>query len=254
MGQGEMKMRQLCLLNNEIGWRAKVGLLVPSPNWVVETWFNNVAPQGVAFHVSRMSLGEISPEAVEDMVKEGLRAVREVASAEVDLIAECCTVSTLIKGPEFEEKMIRQFEEEAGGIPVTTATRSIIKALERLDMKRIVIVHPYPEAFDEWEIRYFTECGIEVLGSKGMGIVDVPGLAAPSPEEIYRLAKKAWIPEADGLFISCLNFRAQSAIQALESDLMKPVVTSAQATLWNILRTVGVNETVPGYGGLMACV
>ena len=37
VGQGEMKMRQLCLLNNEIGWRAKVGLLIPSPNWVNET-------------------------------------------------------------------------------------------------------------------------------------------------------------------------------------------------------------------------
>jgi len=245
-------MKRLGLLNNEIGWRAKVGLLVPSPNWVVETWFNNVAPEGVAFHASRMTLGEISPEAVEDMVKEGLRAVREVASAKVDLIAECCTVSTLIKGPVFEEKMISEFKEEAGGIPVITATGSIIKALERLDMKRIAIAHPYPEAFDEWEIRYFTECGIEVLGSQGMGIVDVPGLAAPSPEEIYRFAKGAWISEADGLFISCLNFRAQSAIQALEGDLMKPVVTSTQATLWNILRTVGVNEPIPGYGSLLS--
>jgi len=244
-------MGQVSLLNNEIGWRAKVGLLVPSPNWVVETWFNNVAPQGVAFHASRMSLGEITPEAVDDMVKEGLRAVREVASARVDLIAECCTVSTLIKGPEFEERMIREFEEAAGGIPVTTATHSIIKAFETLNMKRIAIAHPYPEAFDEWEIKYFTECGIDVLGSKGMGIVDVPGLAAPSPEEIYRFARQAWISEADGLFISCLNFRAQAAIQALESDLMKPVVTSAQATLWNILRTVGVNEALPEYGTLM---
>jgi maleate cis-trans isomerase len=40
-------------LNSEFGWRAKVGLLVPSPNWVVEAWFNNVGPEGVAFHVSR---------------------------------------------------------------------------------------------------------------------------------------------------------------------------------------------------------
>lgn len=239
-------------LNSEFGWRARVGLLVPSPNWVVEAWFNNVAPEGVAFHVSRMTLGEISPHAVDDMINEGLRAVREVASAKVDLVAECCTVSTLIKGREFEEKMIKDFEREAGGIPVTTATTSIIKACEQLNMKRIVIAHPYPEEFDKWEIRYFTECGIEVLGSKGMGIVDVIELAKPSPEEIYHFAKSAWIPEADGLFISCLNFRAQATIQALENDLMKPVVTSAQATLWNILRTVGVNEKISGFGRLMS--
>jgi len=82
--------------------------------------------------------------------------------------------------------------------------------------------------------------------------VDVIELAKPSPEEIYHFAKTVWIPEADGLFISCLNFRAQAAIQALENDLMKPVVTSTQATLWNILRTVGVNEKISGYGRLMS--
>jgi len=245
-------MLQPYFLNNEFGWRAKIGLLVPSPNWVVETWFNNVAPEGVAFHVSRMSLGEISPDAVDDMIKEGLRAVRELASARVDLIAECCTVSTLIKGRKFEEEMIREFEEAAGGIPVITATTSIIKAFEQLNMKSIVIAHPYPEEFDKREIKYFTECGIEVLASKGMGIVDVVELARPSPEEIYQFAKTAWIPEADGLFISCLNFRAQAAIQALENDLLKPVVTSTQATLWNILRMVGVNERISGYGQLMS--
>jgi len=161
-------------------------------------------------------------------------------------------VSTLIKGRKFEEEMIREFEEAAGGIPVITATTSIIKAFEQLNMKSIVIAHPYPEEFDKWEIKYFTECGIEVLASKGMGIVDVIELAKPSPEEIYHFAKTVWIPEADGLFISCLNFRAQAAIQALENDLMKPVVTSTQATLWNILRTVGVNEKISGFGRLMS--
>ena len=245
-------MPQPCFLNNEFGWRAKVGPLVPSPNWVVEAWFNNVAPEGVAFHASRMTLGKITPEAVEDMIKDSLRAVREVASAKVDLIAECCTVSTLIKGREFEEKMIQDFEREAGGVRVTTATTSIIRAFEQLNMKRIVIAHPYPEAFDEWEIKYFRDWGIEVLASKGMGIVDAVELARPSPEEIYHFAKEVWIPGADGLFISCLNFRAQAAIQPLENDLMKPVVTSTQATLWNILRTVGVNEKISGYGRLMS--
>ena len=154
-----------------------------------------------------MTLGEISPHAVDDMVNGGLRAVREVASAEVALIAECCTVSTLIKGREFEEKMIKDFEREAGGIPVATATTSIIKAFEQLNIKRIVIAHPYPEAFDEWAIKYFTECGIEVLASKGMGIVNVVGPARPSPEEIYHFAKSAWTPEADGLFISCFELQ-----------------------------------------------
>jgi len=148
--------------------------------------------------------------------------------------------------------MIRDFEDESGGIPVITATSSILKAFGRLGLKKIVIAHPYPEEFDRWEMKYFSDSGIEVLASKGMGIVDVVELARPSPEQIYRFARAAWMPEADGLFISCLNFRAQAAIQALEHDLEKPVVTSSQATLWNILRTVGVHEKISGYGRLLS--
>ena len=251
-GEGKIEMvREMCT-SNEFGWRARVGLLVPSPNWVVESWFNRVAPEGVAFHVSRMNLGKISPDAVNDMIAEGFRAIREVSSARVDLIAECCTVSTLIKGLEFEENMIRDFEDAAGGTPVITATSSILRAFGQLGLKKIVIAHPYPDEFDKWEIKYFSDSGIEVLASKGMGIADVVELAKPSPEEIYRFARSAWMPEADGLFISCLNFRAQGAIQALENDLGKPVVTSCQATLWNILRTVGVKEKIPGYGQLLS--
>jgi maleate isomerase len=55
-----------------------------------------------------------------------------------------------------------------------------------------------------------------------------------------------------GYLSAALNFRARAAIQALENDLLKPVVTSTQATLWNILRMAGVNERISGYGQLMS--
>lgn len=46
---------------------------------------------------------------------------------------------------------------------------------------------------------------------------------------------------ADGVFISGTNYRTFEIIEQLEADLDKPVVTSNQATLWDALRTMGVD-------------
>ena len=37
-----------------VGWRAKLGVIVPSTNTVVEHDFNRMAPTGVTCHAGRM--------------------------------------------------------------------------------------------------------------------------------------------------------------------------------------------------------
>src|SRR5437762_686141 len=56
---------------------------------------------------------------------------------------------------------------------------------------------------------------------------------------------------ADVLFISCMNFDAMPAVQALEDRLGKPVVTSHSATLWRALTLAGIDTPIPGYGRLL---
>jgi maleate isomerase len=47
------------------------------------------------------------------------------------------------------------------------------------------------------------------------------------------------------VFVSCTNYRTFEVIERLEADLGKPVVTSNQATLWDALRTLGVDDDLP---------
>ena len=39
---------------------------------------------------------------------------------------------------------------------------------------------------------------------------------------------------------------------ALESELGKPVITSTQATLWQLLRSAGIRTRIEGYGQLLS--
>ena len=119
----------------------------------------------------------------------------------------------------------------------------------------MALTSPYPHSYHEAESRYLAEAGIETVAASGMGFVTAAEFAAVSPEEIYRFALEAWQQnggEADGLFVSCMNFDAMAAARALEDAIGKPVVTSHSATLWRALALAGVAEPVHGYGRLLA--
>lgn len=234
------------------GWTAKVGAILPSNNTVIEPWFYHVTPPGVTFHFARMTLGKGEGlEAIKRMSDDSLSAARQLATIPVDVIAYCCTASTLIMGPHHDKELVTRLDSETG-IRSTTTTISILNALNSLKIRKLSIISPYTHDIEELEVKYFSECGYEVLDAKGMNL-SVHELDKPSPEEIYHFAKRGFDDRADCLLISCLNFRAQACIQPLEDELRKPVVTSAQAVLWNVLQMLEINEHLDRYGQLLRC-
>jgi maleate isomerase len=125
-----------------------------------------------------------------------------------------------------------------------------LKALEALQARRLSMVSPYTHDIEELEIKYFHDCGYDVLNAKGMNL-GIYELDRPSPDEIHEFAKRGFENKAECLLISCLNFRAQPCITSLEEELNRPVVTSAQAVLWNVLEMLGIDESIDGYGRLL---
>ena len=64
-------------------------------------------------------------------------------------------------------------------------------------------------------------------------------MIAVEPGEWYRRVKRQRHDDADAYFISCTAIRAAEAIEPLERDLGKPVVTSNQAMVWHSLKPAG---------------
>ena len=56
--------------------------------------------------------------------------------------------------------------------------------------------------------------------------------------------------KADTVFISCTGLRTIGAIEALEADLGRPVVSAIQATFWDALCIAKVHDVQPGFGSL----
>ena len=232
---------------------ATIGLVVVSASRVSELRYPRAVPQ-VAFLTSRMMLGGDGLEALLEMERNSSRAVEELASAGVDSIAYCCTVSGAQRGLEKDREFCEEMEREFGS-PTTSTMLAAAEALQHLGICRVVLTSPYPHNYHEAESRYLAEAGIETVAASGMGFEKAAEFAAVTPDEIYRFSLDAWEQsggDADGLFVSCMNFDAMAAVQALEDAIGRPVVTSHSATLWRALALAGIDEPVQGYGRLLA--
>jgi len=233
------------------GWRARIGLIVPSSNTTMESEFWKLAPPGVSIHTSRIKLVEVTAEALKEMVKEVTRAAEELATAEVDVIVFGCTTGSLLEGIEWENRLRESIESKVGIKTVTTA-QAVVEALRKLKAKKIVVATPYIDELNEREKKFLEENGFKVLKIKGLGIIKNSEIGKQEPWVAYRLAKEVFQKEADAVFISCTNFRTIEIIEALEQDLERPVVSSNTASFWYALRSIGITTKIEGYGKLLA--
>jgi len=234
------------------GRRARIGIVVPSVNTVMEPWANRIVPEGVSLHFSRMYIpAETTAASLIEMDRtDGKSALRQLSSIFPHVVAYGCTASSIVQGLAYDAHLRAEIAE-GYAVPATTAAHAIISALHAVGAKCISIVSPYPAKIDEAEHHYFSDAGFEVLGGAFLGIVDGFRLAEPSPETLFDLGKRGMDPKADALVVSCLNTRSHTVIDRLEQALGKPVVTSTQATLWHALRLAGISDPIEGYGELM---
>jgi maleate isomerase len=234
------------------GRRARLGIVVPSVNTVMEPWAQRTVPAGVSVLAARMFIPPATTaETLIEMDRtEGQMAIRQLSSVFPDVIAYGCTASSIVQGLDYDSHLRAEISE-AYKVPSTTAAHAILTAADALGARKVSIVSPYTQEVDEAEHRYFESAGLEVLGGACLGISDGFGLAEPDPEALFELGRKGFDPRSDALIMTCLNTRSHTVIDRLERALAKPVITSTQATLWHALRLAGITDRVSGFGRLL---
>jgi maleate isomerase len=218
----------------------------------MEPEFWRMAPEGVSVHTSRVRLSEVTPEALRLMASEAARAAEELATADVNVIVYGCTSGSLLEGVEWEERLRREIRERAGVEAITTA-QAVVEALRALGVRRVAVATPYIDEINSRERSFLERSGFYVVRIRGLGIVRNTDIGRQPPWVAYRLAKEVAREagrSADGVFISCTNFRTIEVIELLESELQLPVVSSNTASMWLALRTLGIRDRL-SYGRLL---
>jgi maleate cis-trans isomerase len=237
-----------------MGWRARLGFLVPPGNPTVEPEVIAMTPHGVSVHFSRMvahgATGSLHGQ--EERNRSQIEHIDETAALlalvrpTVIMLAHTATSYTL--GRSAEVKLLGRLTAKLD-IPVETAFGSVVAALESLRVKRVALGTPYSEETTLKGKALLEEFGFDVV-SHGR-LENVQNIYDETPERAYRLGRSVDREEVDAVFLSGLGMPTIATLEALERDLGKPVISAASAMMWRALQIAGVRECIPGYGRLL---
>jgi maleate isomerase len=238
------------------GWRARLGILVPSGIVATEPDCMTLCPEGVSCHFHRVQFagGSTGKECVENLSKVGnsvAAATKMICDAHPSVVALSGTGVSFVGGHGYDQIIIRTLKESSGGLPATTTSSSVIEALRVLGVKTVSIAMPYPEEVSRIAGKFVEDNGFRVPDMQWLGLSRFD-IAEVSEETLYHLAKSVDRPESEAIFISCTNLHTLGIIDMLETDLGKPVVSSNQATMWNMLRMAGIKDQFPGFGRIFS--
>lgn len=238
-----------------MGWRARLGFLVPPGNPTVEPEMMQLVPTGVSLHFARLvAVGSTGTAAgLEERQRSYLEhidtsaALLAMVQPEVMVLAH--TASSYALGRAGEAQLIARLEQ-ATGSRFITAAGAVLEALAHLGVRRLALATPYPEAISQQGQAYLEANGLQVVG---YGRLDnVRNIYEETAERAYRLARQVDTAAAEAVFISGTGLPTLPVLAMLEQDLGKPVLSSATAMMWLALRTVRVGQPVPGFGRLLA--
>ncbi|UZX03179.1 hypothetical protein F8G81_11635 [Arthrobacter sp. CDRTa11] len=200
-------------------------------------------------HYSRFRLPPNLDDAVDLSVLGAAPAL--LAEAEIDAAAFHGTSGswTGIDG----DRALCQELKDVTGAPATTASLAILEACSALAVSRIAVVFPGPLGIANMIQREYAGHGVNVIA------VSVPAYTMSNPEisrlghsDIQNLMLPAFEYDAEAVVCVGTNLRSGYLAADLERRFGVPVIDSALATLWQLLRVAGVGRPIQGWGKLLA--
>lgn len=228
----------------------RIGILIPSTNTTVEADFQRLLFDTVTVHSERLYIPDgTMTEASLDLMNRDLREKAALlATAKIDVIAYACTSGSFYRGAAWDEQ-VRDTIEQRTGVPCVTTSTAVSKAFQALDVHTISVMTPYPDWTNQKLAQYYAVQGLDVKGVYGDARAAVDGHRAindQDPAQIEQFAHAHFDRDAQALFCSCTAWRSLECVQALETSLNVPVITSNQATIWATLHTIdSVGQATP---------
>jgi maleate cis-trans isomerase len=223
----------------------RIGVLVPYTNCNLEPDLALMRPRGVTLHVER--LGDYDIDEVpgsHQMARLGAsdltETLRLISGVRPRAVLYGCTSATLTHGSAFDRDLAARIKE-ASGAECITAAGALVAALRALGVSRVGFSSPYLGEINDQAVAYLDTEGIATVACADIGrALGNYGQGELAPDEVFDLALRADHPRAEAIVLSCTDMRSVEAIEKVEARLGKPVVTSNQAMVFAMCRSLGL--------------
>jgi maleate isomerase len=236
------------------GWRTRIGFLVPPGNPTVEPEMAEMTPPGVSLHFTRMNAEGPAgthtgqEERNRSQVESIPACVRLLAMVSPSVIVMAHTATSYTLGEAREAALVAEMEAISNARFIT-AFGSVLVALRRLGVRRIAYATPYSAEMTAQGKQHLETCGVSVVSSGHLS--DVRNIYEENSERAYAIARQVDHPDAEAIFLCGVAMPTLDALQPLEADTGKPVISAASAMMWNALRTADIRHKFSGYGRLL---
>lgn len=242
----------------------RIGQIVPSSNVTMETEVPAMlaraeVPDGVTFtfHSSRAPMRKVSAEELGRMNEHMTRCTRELVDARMDVIVSACLVAIMCQGRGFHRETERVLTAaclpEAPGTPIVTSAGALVAGLQALRARKVALIAPYMQPLTARVVDYLGAEGIEVNEAVSLEIPDNLAVGALDPMSLVKTAKRVDLSSIDALVLSaCVQMPSLAALDAVQMEVDVPVLSTAAATVHQILRALHLPTRVPRAGALLS--
>ena len=229
---------------------SKIGLVALSTDFSIEKDFNSVLLNlPIDLFVNRLPF--FNPLTHENLVKmtEKLTEVTKniLPDQTLDVVAYGCTSGTIAAGID---QIINKIQSAKPNCKVITPITSAVKALKHLDLKKISVFTPYPQAINEKVISYFKNEKFDIKSFASFNLESDLDIGKVDQNHLFEVLSNMDLKDSEALFVSCTALPALSIIDKLEKKINKIVLSSNQVLIWDTLEVIGKNNSIKGYGKL----
>ena len=245
-------------MTDSLGWRRKFGVIAPSTNTSVQPEFEDMRARGVTNHFSRVWIPDEPVESDEDfnklmdnIRKEMDNAVNRILTCHPDYLVMGMSSETFWGGLKTSIELKARMEK-LSGLKVGMGSDACQAALRSYgDIKRIAVLTPYWPVGDENVLKFFDDCGFEVLRLKGLKCKSPVLIAHVSEDELAKSIMELNGDDVEAVVQVGTNLAMARLAGMAEKLLQKPVIAINTATYWFALRDNGITDSIEGFGSLL---
>ena len=231
-------------------YNPRIGLIALATDFIIEKDFIEIIKdKNIDFFVNRIEC--YNPLTKENLIKMSDR-VTEVTknilpNENIDCIVYGCTSGTIAAGFESIEKKVKAAKPDA---KLTTPSSAAIKALKKLNVKKLAIFTPYCKRLNDEVVEYFSNEGFHISANTYLDIAADYDIGKVDQNFLFEVLSNMEIKDSDALFVSCTALPVLKIIDKLEKKINKPVLSSNQSLIWDALESIGKNDDIRGFGKL----
>lgn len=241
-----------------LGYRKKIGIVVPSTNTIVGPECEDLRPRGVTNHVARLTLKERPIQASDEGFLAHVQAMREGIGPAIDQVMTCApdhvimgvAIEAFTGGVAGADALQKTLSERAG-VGVSIGSTSATAALRKFGAKRIAVLTPHQPKGDETVRAYLVEAGFEIVRLVGMKCASPFAIAQVQAPQLQRVLTEINGNDIDAILQVGTNLANAAVAAEAERWLEKPVLSMNVVTYWDALRRCGIEDRVFGHGRIL---